>query len=51
MNIHRILRSLALVAAFALTATVALAQNSAVVRIGYQKSSTLIAVLKVEDFW
>ena len=48
MNIHRILRSLALVAAFALTATVALAQNSAVVRIGYQKSSTLIAVLKAQ---
>lgn len=33
---------------FALAATVAVAQTPAVVRIGYQKSSTLIAVLKAQ---
>ncbi|MDM0025572.1 aliphatic sulfonate ABC transporter substrate-binding protein [Variovorax saccharolyticus] len=44
----RLLRRTLLAAGIALAATVAVAQTQAPVRIGYQKSSTLIAVLKAQ---
>ncbi|RZI93991.1 MAG: aliphatic sulfonate ABC transporter substrate-binding protein [Variovorax sp.] len=48
MNHLRISRRAAVVALAALTATAALSQPNPIVRIGYQKSSTLIAVLKAQ---
>lgn len=48
MNIARLSRRALVAGGLALAGSVAFAQTAAVVRIGYQKSSTLIAVLKAQ---